>query len=104
MPAGMPSSPCTCQVVLAVVSDSPVPNTGLDACDAPAVSEEDHAAGPDPLVADQEFPAAQAIEPGRRPGRRITEVPTTAPTLGAVRDLPDAVLGQAIGFRAPAVT
>src|SRR5712692_1777762 len=100
MPAGMPSSPCTCQVVLAVVSDSPVPNTGLDACDAPAVSEEDHAAGPDPLVADplvadplvadQEFPAAQAIEPGRRPGRRITEVPTTAPTLGAVRDLPDA--------------
>jgi Protein phosphatase 2C len=86
-----------------MVSDSPVPNAGLDACDEPAVSEAYQAPGPAPLVADQEFPSAEAIELGSRPDRRITEAPTTAPTLGVVRDLPDAALGQAIDFRTPGV-
>lgn len=86
---------------------SPVPESGLDAsgldaCGAPAVSGEADSAGPVPLEADQELPA-QPPEPGSRPGRRISEAPTAAPTLGAVRDLPDAALGRAIGFRTPAV-
>ena len=90
------------QVVLAVASDSPVPETGLDACDASAASGEGDAAEPVPLQADQECPA-QPIESAGWPDQRISETPTAAPTLGAVRDLPDAALGRAIGFRTPAV-
>jgi hypothetical protein len=86
-----------------VASDSHVPETGFDACGTPAVSGEGHSAGPVPLEAGQEFPPAQPIEPGSRPDRRISEAPTVAPTLGAVRDLPDASLGRAISFRTPAV-
>ncbi|MBO0822540.1 MAG: protein phosphatase 2C domain-containing protein [Actinobacteria bacterium] len=40
---------------------------------------------------------------GTEPGLRLSEAPTAAPMLGAVRDLPDAVLGRAIDFRTPAV-
>jgi protein phosphatase 2C-like protein len=54
---------------------------------APDVSEE----GPVP------------VEPDSRPERRISEAPTAAPTVGAVRELPDATLGPEIGFRTPAV-
>jgi len=85
-----------------VVSDTPVPDDGLEACGAAAVSGAGHPAEAVPPEADQRFPA-HADEPASRPGRRIFEVPTAAPTLGVVRDLPDAVLGRAIDFRAPAV-
>ena len=98
----MPSSLVHIQVVLAVISDSPVPDTDLDACGGAAVSGGERAAGAVPPDADQKLPA-HADEPVSRPDRRITEVPTAAPMLGAVRDLPDATLGQAIGFRAPTV-
>lgn len=54
------------------------------------------------LEAHQE-PPAQSDERGGRPAQRIFEVPTAAPTVGAVRDLPDAALGQGIYFRTPAV-
>jgi hypothetical protein len=45
---------------------------------------------------------AQPVEPGSRPDHQISEAPTAAPTVGAVRDLPDAALGQTIRFRTPA--
>jgi hypothetical protein len=35
--------------------------------------------------------------------KRVTETPTASPTIGTVRELPDPVLGPAIGFRTPAV-
>jgi Protein phosphatase 2C len=47
-----------------------------------------------------DVPAATAVS---AVDRRISELPSTAPTLGAVRDLPDATLGQGISFRTPAV-
>lgn len=85
-----------------MASDSPGPETGLDTGPAPPVSEDGHSVAPAPVEAGQQFLAA-LIEPGRQLDRRISEAPTAAPTVGAVRDLPDAVLGRAIGFRTPAV-
>lgn len=85
-----------------MVSDIPVPDTGQNACGAAAVSGGGHAAAAVPPEADQGS-LAHTDEPASRADRRISEVPTAAPTLGAVRDLPDAALNPAIGFRAPTV-
>lgn len=88
--------------VLTMASDSPEPVTGLDARDFPSAIEERHPARPAPLAAGQAS-AQPATVSGSQPNLRISEAPTAAPTLGTVRDLPDAALGRAIGFRTPAV-
>jgi hypothetical protein len=85
-----------------VAADSPAPGTGLNARAVSALSGDGHPAGLRPVQGSQEI-LAEPGEPGRRPDRRIAEAPTAAPVVGVVRDLPDAVLSPAIGFRTPAV-
>ena len=90
-----------------VVYDMPRPDIGLESSDAEDASAD--RAQPDaeaePVAEGQVCPPdAQAVEPRDRPKRkRINEAPSPAPTVGAVRDLPDAALGEAIGFRTPSV-
>ena len=90
-----------------MISDAPGSDTGLESSDAEAAST-DHGqpdAEAEPVAAGQECPqGTQVVELRNRPNSaRISETPSPAPTVGAVRDLPDAALGEAIGFRTPAV-